>query len=371
MDLVAKICSGATTLVNYSYLWNGVKICALRESGDGLVYRGPFVYRKSSDGDVILESALFEDGRLTTSGVILHVTDHLGSVVAAVRGSDGALYEASQYDAFGKRSSLTEADTVPLPEGIALRSGFSGKEDQKPEFGAEYMDFGARQYSSMQRRWMTPDPLSEKYYGISPYTYCGGDPVNFIDPDGCVRQIVTDEKNKVIVIGAIFYVSHGGDYSDYKRYLMDTVERSCNYLNKQQKVYISPNGVRYNVYFSVCFKEADSNEPSAYKNKINANWVDIGKEEKDNNGNTIIGYLRKFISDRRTKKKIGVYNEITISKRYVSNDIVILHEMIHALGGLEHTDSGLMQEFLTADQDKTIYDSTIKEIIEKGKGRNK
>ena len=84
MDLVAKICSGATTLVNYSYLWNGVKICALRESGDGLVYRGPFVYRKSSDGDVILESALFEDGRLTTSGVILHVTDHLGSVVAAV-----------------------------------------------------------------------------------------------------------------------------------------------------------------------------------------------------------------------------------------------------------------------------------------------
>ena len=43
MGLVTKICSGATTLVNYSYLWNGVKICALRESGDGLVYRGPFV----------------------------------------------------------------------------------------------------------------------------------------------------------------------------------------------------------------------------------------------------------------------------------------------------------------------------------------
>ena len=84
MDLVAKICSGATTLVNYSYLWNGVKICALKTSGDGLVYRGPFVYRKSSNGAVILESALFEDGRLTTSGVILHVTDHLGSVVAAV-----------------------------------------------------------------------------------------------------------------------------------------------------------------------------------------------------------------------------------------------------------------------------------------------
>ena len=374
MGLVTKICSGATTLVNYSYLWNGVKICALRESGDGLVYRGPFVYRKSSDGNVILESAMFEDGRLTTSGVILHVTDHLGSVVAAVRGSDGALYEASKYDAFGKRSSLTEADTVPLPEGIALRSGFSGKEDQKPEFGAEYMDFGARQYSSMQRRWMTPDPLSEKYYGISPYTYCDGDPVNFIDPDGCIRQIITDEKNKVIVISAIFYAAYYYDdvYSGYKRYLMDTVERSCDYLNKQQKVYISPNGVRYNVRFSVHFKRANSNKPWAYKNRINANWVEIGEEKKNKEGNTIIGGVNKFDSyNRRTKKKIEVYNEITISKRYVSNDIVILHEMIHALGGLEHTDSGLMQEFLTADQDKTIYDSTIKEIIEKGKGRNK
>ena len=31
---------------------------------------------------------------------------------------------------------------------------------------------------------MTPDPLSEKYYGSSPYAYCDGDPVNYIDPDG-------------------------------------------------------------------------------------------------------------------------------------------------------------------------------------------
>ena len=28
------------------------------------------------------------------------------------------------------------------------------------------------------------DPLSEKYYGISPYTFCGNNPINFIDTDG-------------------------------------------------------------------------------------------------------------------------------------------------------------------------------------------
>ena len=33
-------------------------------------------------------------------------------------------------------------------------------------------------------RWLTPDPLSEKYYGISPYAFCNEDPVNKFDPDG-------------------------------------------------------------------------------------------------------------------------------------------------------------------------------------------
>ena len=27
------------------------------------------------------------------------------------------------------------------------------------------------------------DPLSEKYYHISPYAYCAGNPVNLVDPD--------------------------------------------------------------------------------------------------------------------------------------------------------------------------------------------
>lgn len=32
--------------------------------------------------------------------------------------------------------------------------------------------------------WTGEDPLAEKYYGISPYTYCAGNPVNLIDSEG-------------------------------------------------------------------------------------------------------------------------------------------------------------------------------------------
>ena len=43
-------------------------------------------------------------------------------------------------------------------------------------------------YSPSNMRWLTMDPLCEKYYSISPYAYCAGDPVNRIDPDGMAEN---------------------------------------------------------------------------------------------------------------------------------------------------------------------------------------
>ncbi len=44
-------------------------------------------------------------------------------------------------------------------------------------------------------RWTITDPLAEKYMGLSPYAYCGNDPVMFIDPDG-EKVVVYTETNK-------------------------------------------------------------------------------------------------------------------------------------------------------------------------------
>ena len=74
--------------------------------------------------------------------------------------------------------------TAVLPAGLTLRDSYTDKEDQDPDFSTGYTDFGARQYSPTLRRWMTPDPLSEKYYGISPYAFCSNDPINRFDPNG-------------------------------------------------------------------------------------------------------------------------------------------------------------------------------------------
>ena len=44
--------------------------------------------------------------------------------------------------------------------------------------------FGARLYDDRICRWTSQDPLAAKYPAFSPYAYCAGDPVNFVDPDG-------------------------------------------------------------------------------------------------------------------------------------------------------------------------------------------
>ena len=189
--------------MNYFYLADGTKTRALDESGEGLVYRGPFVYRKGSgSSSLTLESAAFGGGRLTPDGALLYVTDYLGSVRAVIDGATGQIYKAVDYSAYGDESEVMVPQqgavpehplaTAALPSCLTLRDSYTGKEDQTPDFGTSYTDFGARQYSPAIRRWMTPDPLSEKYYGVSPYAFCNDNPVNFVDPDGEDPSLIWD-----------------------------------------------------------------------------------------------------------------------------------------------------------------------------------
>ena len=50
--------------------------------------------------------------------------------------------------------------------------------------------FGAHTYAPDIARFWQPDPMLHNYHWLSPYAYCGGDPVNFIDPNGMQRYYV-------------------------------------------------------------------------------------------------------------------------------------------------------------------------------------
>lgn len=54
-------------------------------------------------------------------------------------------------------------------------------------------NFGARMYMPDLGRWGTQDPLSELYYGYSPYSYVKNNPMKFIDPTGMWISVVDGE----------------------------------------------------------------------------------------------------------------------------------------------------------------------------------
>ena len=109
------------------------------------------------------------------------IKDHLGSVRTIVNAS-GTVVERNDYYPFVTRTTFgTSYATL-----ATNRQKFSGKEDQTTVVGSTlpYLDFGARMYDLRLVRWSTYDPMAEKYYGINPYVYCNGDPVNLIDLKG-------------------------------------------------------------------------------------------------------------------------------------------------------------------------------------------
>lgn len=67
--------------------------------------------------------------------------------------------------------------------GSAYRYGFNGKEKDNEITSNDY-DFGARIYDSRIGRWLSVDPLSHKYPGVSCFSYVANTPINAIDPDG-------------------------------------------------------------------------------------------------------------------------------------------------------------------------------------------
>ena len=194
-------------------------------------------------GTASLESAGWEGGLLlpgtTSTSVLYRITDHLGSI-RAVRDAAGKVRQRFDYYPFGSVSrfwndtpvavidtNVVSIDPIidPVVPGNGLNGGlipeigdsrpvsieetpqsalryrFGGKEIAGPKVGASswlsapagtpaaaagrpYLDFGARLYDPRTATWLAPDPLSEKYYPVSPYAYCSNDPLNRFDPDG-------------------------------------------------------------------------------------------------------------------------------------------------------------------------------------------
>ena len=173
LNLLHNVREGSIIMAGYEYSYGGVKLKVWDSDGNGYAYVGNLVYRVTGSS-FVFESGLFGEGVVSGNGICYHLKDHLGSIRAIVDGS-GRLLEENDYYAFGHRHPRSEH-----AQSSANRFKYNGKELQTVG-GLGYLDYGARMYDQSLGRWFTTDPLSEKYYGLSPYVYCGNNPINAVD----------------------------------------------------------------------------------------------------------------------------------------------------------------------------------------------
>ena len=111
--------------------------------------------------------------------MITFVKDCLGSVRGVVDLSGGTVLERNDYYAFGERVADSTMQTTSIN-----RWRYNAKEEQASIASIPYLDYGARLYDPVIGRWMQQDILSFATPQYSPFVFCFGNPIMFIDPLG-------------------------------------------------------------------------------------------------------------------------------------------------------------------------------------------
>ena len=159
--------------ISYLYSADGVKLRTIHKIGSTTTttyYCNNVVYENG-----VQKLLLTEEGYLSLNDSKYHyyLKDHQGNNRVVIN-QNGNVEETNHYYPFGGVFASSQ-NVQPYK--------YNGKElDTKK--GLNWYDYGARQYDAAIGRFTTMDPMVEKYYEWSPYTYCKNNPINRIDPDG-------------------------------------------------------------------------------------------------------------------------------------------------------------------------------------------
>ena len=104
--------------------------------------------------------------------------------------------ERSDYYAYGERVADSTMQTTSIN-----RWRYNAKEEQDSIAGIPYLDYDARLYDPVIGRWLQQDPVAAKYPHLSPYNFCGDNPVIFVDTDGRDPIYAKNFWGKVKLIG--------------------------------------------------------------------------------------------------------------------------------------------------------------------------
>ena len=348
LNLPAKVTFSNGVTVMYTYDANGNKLKTIHKSATKThttEYCGSHIYE-----DGILTRSLFDGGYITYNGTSpqyhYNITDHQGNI-RLVANAAGTAEQVTHYYPYG----------LPFAEGknATLQPyKYNGKE-LDTEDNLNLYDYGARHYDAALCRWNAVDALAEKYASMSPYNYCSGNPIMFIDPDGNDGKAIVDAKNFTITINQNFYYNQNNRAISY--YLDDDEKESVQKFgwSKEEPWQIDVNGKTWNVTFKTNFIGLDSDEA------VNESFI------KDDASNKIL-----YNSDLKSKKSGELINAnyksgiITLSPRSISDSETnvgsFIHEQGHSLG-LPDTKEDKSGDAMSYSPNRQVKETEIKSII--------
>ena len=169
-------------------------------------------------------------GYMQDGGLYFYIKDYQGNVRVVLNQANQPVEVNSYYPYGGLMAATTTEGTQPYK--------YSAKELDR-ENGLDWYDSKARMYDPTIGRTPTQDPMAEKYYSMSPYLWCAGNPIKFIDLDGKDVTITINGSNITIYTNIIIY----GEYAtqnladQYKKNIMDNWGKMTTYIDGSGKNY--------------------------------------------------------------------------------------------------------------------------------------
>ena len=188
--------------LNPAEIAGGVSTMASTDRDEATFYFGNIIYKTTPEGEPYLDKILIDNGYIKDGEYYFYIKDHLGNNRATAF-STGSVKGMDDYFPYG----MPVIDSKWGKNPQAYR--FGGKELERL-MGLNLYDFQARWHDPALGRFMSVDPLCEKYYSISPYAYCANNPINAIDLRGdsityIINSTMTNPNGTTSISSSTYY----------------------------------------------------------------------------------------------------------------------------------------------------------------------
>lgn len=141
-------------------------------------YCGNIIYKDGKIDKILTQEGYADKNENGIFVLHYYLKDHQGNN-RVVLNQDGMIEQVNHYYPFG---GIFREDGY-YDHASDQRYMYNGKELDRM-YGLDLYDYHKRMQDPALGRFTTIDPMAEKYYNISPYAYCGNNPITRIDVNG-------------------------------------------------------------------------------------------------------------------------------------------------------------------------------------------